>query len=86
VDAGIFAQDFLSWSPTFEKLFKQVFGDSHLTLKCFWRSAVASLLTGVTAVTIAYLHAPEQSVLSTGRAPTVTILRELSVELRGLSR
>ena len=34
---------FQSWPDTFAKVFDRVFGDRHLSWKCFWRSAVISI-------------------------------------------
>jgi hypothetical protein len=63
------------WPETFAKLFDRVFGQNHLSWRCFWRSSVASLLTSLIAVATAFLLEPERGILSSNqRAPTLTIL------------
>jgi hypothetical protein len=45
------AEKVKSWPETFVRVFDRVFGTKHLSWKCFWRSAVASVVTA----TIVYL-------------------------------
>lgn len=40
------------WPGTFTSIFDQVFGARHFSWKCFWRSALASLLVGVIGLAI----------------------------------
>ena len=42
------------WPATFAKVFDRVFGTKHLSWKCFWRSALASLLALFVTALITY--------------------------------
>jgi hypothetical protein len=42
------------WPNTFAKVFDRVFGDKHLSWRCFWRSILASLVVAAIAWLLAY--------------------------------
>src|SRR5215475_2430049 len=46
---------FQNWPDTFAKVFDSVFGEKHLSWKCFWRSAVASYAALLVTTTIGVL-------------------------------
>jgi hypothetical protein len=47
------------WPDTFAKIFDGIFGKSHLSLRCFLRSAMLSVLLYGFADLIIFLHSPE---------------------------
>jgi hypothetical protein len=56
------------WPGTFAKVFDRVFGTKHLSWKCFWRSAVASIVSSLLALTL--VVRPTEW----GHGPTVWVL------------
>ena len=46
------------WPGTFVKVFDRVFGEKHLSWKCFWRSSLASLLSVVLVSIVLFFMQP----------------------------
>ena len=55
VETALVADDAENWPGTFAKVFDRVFGEKHLSWKCFWRSCVASSVAFVIAYVAGYL-------------------------------
>jgi hypothetical protein len=55
-----------SWPATFAKVFDRVFGERHLSWKCFSRSCLATLFVTLTAVAVAALHSAVAPIPETG--------------------
>src|ERR1039457_6097692 len=74
------------WPDTFARMFDRVFGAKHLSWKCFCRSAVASIMTGVLTGPH-FLHflidatAPKDLRQFTAKAGTQFVLFYLSVSV-----
>jgi hypothetical protein len=49
------------WPDTFAKVFDRVFGDRHLSWKCFFRSCIASAITLVAVAAVLLLRAQDMS-------------------------
>jgi hypothetical protein len=52
------------WPDTFAKLFDRVFGESHFSWKCLWRSTLASYGTVSIVVFTSYFLAPSQWIIA----------------------
>jgi hypothetical protein len=59
-ETGIVAEEAVNWPDSFAKVFDRVFGEKHLSWKCFFRSGVASYTLVV--LVVIYLNSPRYSV------------------------
>ena len=57
-----FRQKIEPWPDTFAKVFDRVFGEKHLSWKCFWRSSVASTILALVSTSLIYCNAAEFSI------------------------
>lgn len=75
---GLNAEEKVPWPETFAKVFDRVFGEKHLSWKCFWRSSAISLVLSFILLIVrnrSYLpHLPSRGFLLAMQLPISNIL------------